>query len=226
MSVKYTVLQPESLDEISLAQYQKFLIASETIEGHFLNQKMISLFFLMCLSEALMIKKTSVDDLCTTINELFDEEQPLQKIFKIGNKEFGFIPNLEELTMGEFIDLDTYLGDWKEMHRAMAVLYRPVTNKYKDTYEIEQYESSDKYAEVMKYAGMGAVMGAVGFFWNLSNELIRASQASLQEELTQEIIQQLRSLQEDGDGTLASMHSQVEDLIKLTLPQDTTLESV
>ena len=224
--MKATVLQPESLDEISLAQYQKFLIASETIDGHFLNQKMLSLFCGMSLAEALMIKKTSVDDLVTSIVGLFEEKQPLQRIITIGNKKtkFGFIPNLEELTMGEFVDLDTYLGDWENMHKAMAVLYRPVIREYGDTYEIEPYKGADKYEEVMKFAGMGAVNGAVGFFWSLSQELIKATQHSLAEELTQEITQQLHSSLKNGDGTLASMHS-LEELLKVLIePQELTLE--
>jgi len=222
--MKATITVPTSLNEISLAQYQKFLIASESIDGHFLNQKMVSLFCGMSLSEALMIRKTDVDDIVHTVNELFEKDQELQKTFKIGDVTFGFIPNFEELTMGEFIDLDTYLGDWQQMHKAMAVLYRPVIEERKDKYRIEDYVSSDKYAEVMKYAGLGAVLGSVGFFWNLSKELIAATQRSLAEEMHQEIIQQLDSLQESGDGTLASMHSQVNDLIELNKQQDTTLE--
>ena len=110
------------------------------------------------------------------------------------------------------------------MHKAMSVLYRPVTKKYKDTYEIEQYESSDKYAELMKFAGMGAVMGATLFFYRLSKELIAASQASLVEEMTQEITQQLDSLEKNGDSIQASMLSQVKDLIELNKQQSTILE--
>ena len=219
--MKATVNFPESLDEISLLQYQKFLIEEEKLEGHFLNQVMLSLFLGMELSEVLMISKKSTDDLLESITELFNAEQPLQRTFTIKGVKFGFIPNLEEISMGEFVDLDTYLGSWEDMHKAMAVLYRPVTKEYKDTYDIEEYESSDKYAEVMKYAGMGVVQGATLFFYNLSKELIVSSQRSLTEELTQEIIQQLDSSAKSGDGILASMHSQVKDLVELSKPQST-----
>lgn len=213
--MKYVVNQPTSLDEISLLQYQKFLKASETIDGHFLNQKMISLFCGMSLSEALMISKKDVNELVRDISALFENEEPLQKTFKIKGVEFGFIPNLDNITMGEFIDLDTYMGNWDDMHKAMAVLYRPVTKKYKDTYEIEQYESSDKYADVMKFAGMGVVQGSTFFLLNLSKALITASQHSLMEELTQEITQQLDSSGKNGDGIQASMLSQMKDLMEL-----------
>ena len=37
--------------------------------------------------------------------------------------EYGFIPNLDDMSFGEYVDLDTYIGDWQNIHRAMAVLY-------------------------------------------------------------------------------------------------------
>lgn len=222
--MKFVVNQPTSLDEISLAQYQKFLIEEEKLDGHFLDQVMLSLFLGMELSEVLMIRKTDTDELIQAIADLFNQDSPLQKTFKIKDIEFGFIPNLEDITMGEFVDLDTYMGDWQQMHKAMAVLYRPVTKRYKDTYEIEPYNGTkDEMCELMKYAGMGVVQGATLFFYNLSKALISASQHSLQDELIQEITQQLNSLEKDGDGTHQSTLSQVKDLIELTKQHDTVL---
>jgi len=218
--MKYQILQPETLNEISLLQYQKFMQKSETAEGHFLNQIMISLFCGIPLADTLMIAKKSIDEVTTEIGNLFEQEPELQRTFKIGNKEFGFIPNLEEMSFGEFIDLDTNLGDWQKMHKAMATLYRPITVKNKDKYQIEEYEGTDKYSEVMQYAPLGVVMGAMVFFWNLSKELIKASQASLTEELMKETIQLLHSSDKNGDGIAASTHSLMESLMELSLPQD------
>ena len=53
--------------------------------------------------------------------ELFKEMQTDTSV------EFGFVPKLDELSFGEFIDLDKYLQDWDSMHKAMAVLFRPVS---------------------------------------------------------------------------------------------------
>lgn len=38
----------------------------------------------------------------------------------------GFLPKLDEITLGEFIDVESNIGDWQNIHKAMAVLYRPV----------------------------------------------------------------------------------------------------
>ena len=203
--MKATINVPENLNEISLKQYQRFLQVSEIMEGDMLNQKMVSIFCSIPFRDSLMIKRK---DIVTTANEigvLFEKEQALQRTFKVGKVEFGFIPSLEDITAGEFSDLDTYLGDWKEMHKAMAVLFRPITKRVGDKYLIEDYEGSDKYSEIMQFAPLGAVMGAVVFFYHLSKELANYSLASLQEELLQEVsTEQLTNLVKSGVGTEAS----------------------
>jgi len=225
IDMSYHILQPETLNEISLKQYQVFLKDSENIEGHFLNQRMVSLFCGLSLSETLMIKKSSIDEVVHDINQLFEGDQPLQQRFKIGKVEFGFIPSLEDMSFGEFVDLDTTIGNWDNMHEAMAVMFRPITQSKGDKYDIEPYEGLDKYKDIMRFAPLGVVFGATLFFWNLSKELLRVTQASLVEELEREISQAQHSLGENGDGTQAFMHLQEEDLRKLLKSLPNQLES-
>ena len=218
IDMSYHILQPETLNEISLKQYQVFLKDSENLKGHFLNQRMVSLFCGLSLSETLMIKKSSIDEVVGGINELFEGDQPLQQRFKIGSQEFGFIPSLEDMTFGEFVDLDSTIGDWDRMHEAMAIMFRPITSEVKDKYDIEPYEGLDKYKDVMRFAPLGAVFGATLFFWNLSKELLRVTQASLMEEL-KEISRELPNSGKNGGGIPASTLSQMESL-------DTLMESL
>ena len=205
--MKATIDVPENLNEISLKQYQRFLQMSEIMEGDMLNQKMVSIFCSIPFRYSLMIKRKDIVSTANEISSLFEKEQELQRTFKIGKVEFGFIPSLEDITAGEFSDLDTYLGDWQEMHKAMAVLFRPITKKIGDKYLIEDYEGSAKYSELMQFAPLGAVMGAVVFFYRLSKELGRHSLASLQEEILQEAesMGQPINLVKSGAGTEASM---------------------
>ena len=87
----------------------------------------------------------------------------------------------------------------------MAILFRPITKRIGDKYLIEDYEGSDKYSELMQFAPLGAVMGAVVFFYHLSKELANYSLASLQEELLAEAsTEQLTNLVKSGAGTAAS----------------------
>ena len=39
---------------------------------------------------------------------------------------------LDDMTLGEYIDLDNTLGEWQEMHKAMSILYRPITFQRKN----------------------------------------------------------------------------------------------
>jgi hypothetical protein len=85
--------------------------------------------------------------------------------------KFGFIPKLDDITLGEFVDLDNYIGDWQQIHKAMAVLYRPITFQKGDLYLIEEYEGSDKYSEIMEDAPVNVALGAVVFFYRLGSVL-------------------------------------------------------
>ena len=108
MEVKVKV--PESLDEISLGQYQKFLKVNENVkEGDFLLQKMVEIFCNIKLSHVLLIKFTSINEIVAHLTSLFDKEHKLRPTFKIKDMEFGFIPDLEEMSFGEYVDLETHL---------------------------------------------------------------------------------------------------------------------
>jgi hypothetical protein len=50
------------------------------------------------------------------------------------------------------------------MHKAMAVLFRPIKKKQGTKYLIEDYEGSHKYSELMKEIPLDVVMGAMVFF--------------------------------------------------------------
>jgi hypothetical protein len=120
-----------------------------------------------------------------TLNTLLQAKPKLTRTFKLGVYEFGFIPKLEDITSGEFIDLETYLGDTETLHKAMAVLFRPIKSKVKDLYIIEEYESADKYSEVLKYMPLDIALGAMLFFWTLLNDCGNALSHYIQNEVEQ-----------------------------------------
>ncbi len=163
--MKLELFIPTNLSEIKLAQYQKFLkIAEANEDSEFLHQKMVQYFCGVDLRDIANIKHRQVMEITASINEMFKVSHKLIPRFKMGGVEFGFIPNLENITQGEFVDLDTYISDWQEMHKAMAVLFRPITKKVNDKYQIEDYNGSITYSEVMKHAPLDVVLGATVFF--------------------------------------------------------------
>jgi hypothetical protein len=216
MKIELTI--PTTLNDIKLVQYQKFLsIAKDNEESEFLQQKMVQLFCGIDLKDVAQIRYKDVAEITANINNLFTKENHLIQRFKMGGVEFGFIPNLDEMSTGEYMDLDTYITDWDTMHNAMAVLYRPITNKLGNKYQIEEYKGSITYAEVMRHAPLDVVLGAMVFFYNLGNDLLKSTINYLEKNQEVQDILTKHNLENVGDGIQVSMlllKETLEDLMK------------
>ena len=127
---------------------------------------------------------------------MFEEKPQLVKEFDMGGESYGFIPNLQDMSFGEYIDLDTFIGDMENIHKAMAVLYRPIKVKDKDRYLIEDYKGEE--TNIMKDMPMDAVLSSILFFHNLGMDLSKAMLNSLEEEEMNIVQQQI--LEESGVG--------------------------
>ena len=216
MKIELTI--PTTLNDIKLAQYQKFLsIAKDNEESEFLQQKMVQLFCGIDLKDVAQIRYKDVAEITANINNLFTKENVFIQRFKMGGVEFGFIPNLDEMSTGEYMDLDTYITDWDTMHNAMAVLYRPITNKMGNKYQIEDYKGSITYADVMRHAPLDVVLGAMVFFYNLGNDLLKSTINYLETNQEVQNILTKHNLENVGDGIQVSMlllKETLEDLMK------------
>jgi len=209
--MKLEITIPEKLNEITLGQYQQWLKVAEGKEiTPFLQQKMIEIFCNVTLKQVLMIKASDVDTITNDIAKVFEEKPKLVTMFKLNEMEFGFIPKLDEMTFGEYVDLDSYLPNWDTMHKAMNVLFRPVTYKKKEKYLVSDYEGSGKYD--LRNMTLDVVFGSVVFFWNLKNELQKhiLNYLANQKEVT--ISQRLKDLLKNGDGINQSMDWPMETL--------------
>ena len=218
--MKLEITIPTKLSEIKLSQYQAFLnIAKDNEDSEFLHQKMVQIFCGIDLKDIALIKYKDVNEITASINNMFTSSNQLIPKFKLGGTEFGFIPNLEDMTFGEYTDLDTYITDWDMMHRAMAVLYRPIKkNGLNGTYEIQDYNGTVTYGDVMKYAPLDVVLGATVFFYNLGNALLNATINYLEKDTEVQNILQQGNLGKDGDGIVQSMlllKETLQDLTKL-----------
>ena len=208
--MKLTLNIPESLSEVTLDQYQQWLKVAEDKEmNNFLQQKMIEIFCGITLKQVMLIKAKDIESIVVQISKLFNQkENKFIDRFKYQEKDFGFVPELSEMTFGEYVDLDTYLADWQLMHKAMSVLYRPITFKKKNQYLIEDYETADKYN--MKQITLDIVFGSMVFFWNLRNELQSHILSYLANQTEVPISQELRDSLKNGAGINLSMDWQME----------------
>ena len=208
MNINITI--PTDLSEITLRQYKHFLKIQKTVDDEkFLSAKIIEIFCGVNLEDVMQIKFNDSEFIVDTLTKMFEQKPKLVTKFKLNNKEYGFHPQLDDLTLGEYIDLDTFIGDWENIEKAMAVLYRPIVSKLKDKYSIEDYKVG-KDAEILDMP-MDAVLSSIFFLWNLGMDLSQAMMNYLDKEEVQALTQYLNS-QPNGGGI-----TQFTDLLKETL---------
>ena len=181
MKKSFTLEVPMSIDDIPLHRYQKYVKIieenKESSDQEFLSLKLLSIFCNITMKDAYKMPLAKYDSLLKHLSKLLSSKPKLQTRFtmkdKIGKKvEFGFLPNLDKMTLGEYIDAERYLTDWQKIHKAMAVLYRPIVAGNKDFYKIEKYNGTDKYADVMKDAPASIALGSILFFFEFRDRIV------------------------------------------------------
>ena len=219
---------PQKLEAIKLRQYQEYLKIqkeNEDVEdsGNFLNSKCIQIFCGLTLKESYNLPVKMFDGVLKQIGECFEEPTPLIKEFSMTGSNgvevsFGMIPALDEMTFGEYVDLESFISDWSNMHKAMAVLYRPITFNKNGKYLIEDYDGSDKYWEVMKDAPVNVALGAMVFFYRLGKKLSKYTMDYLQHQQTLQDSKSDKALEKSGDGINQFTHlleEKYQELMKL-----------
>ena len=171
--MKLSVKIPSGLNEITLRQYKEFLKIQENADNEkHLQAKIIEIFCQMELKNVMLLKASDCDIIVEKITKIFDQKPELVTNFKLGKTEYGFIPQLDEISLGEYIDLDTYIGDWDNMEKAMAVLYRPVVLKVKDKYTIADYNVG--MDDIILDIPMDAVLSSIFFFVEFRSGLVES----------------------------------------------------
>lgn len=212
--MKVTV--PSSLSEITLSQYLRYLDAVKESEKNdnksYLDVKTLEIFCNLTLEQVLEIEYSFVSSISDRIKVVLKQEPDLVKKFVVGDLTFGWIPKLDDLKYGEFLDLNSNISEWDTMVVAMGVLYRPVIKIDKSRrYLIEDYKG-DTYHDALKQMPMDAVVGAMVFFWNLGLDCTTFIMKHLEMEAGEMSFQKQLNLVEDGVGMQQSMNSLMETL--------------
>ena len=101
-----------------------------------------------------------------------EQDSSLKKIIEIEGIEYGFHPDLDSITLGEYADIETFIKNGVEKHlpELMAVLYRPIKEKKNDIYIIDAYDGDIRLrTEEMKKMSAGQVQNALVFFYLLGS---------------------------------------------------------
>ena len=212
MRIKINI--PDSLHDITLGQYQDYLEAQEKIDDDYeLGSRMIEIFCKIPVQDVFQFRMSHITNIQKTLIKIFEHKtETLINRFKVHDIEFGFIPSLDEMTFGEYVDIDTYIKDWKQMHKAMAVLYRPIETKYEDRYNIVGYDG--KETDIMKDMPLSVCFSSIVFFYNLGIELSQIMMGYM-DQMSPTQKQQLEALELNGGGISQFSHSlkvMLEDL--------------
>ena len=156
-----------------------------------------------------LVKELSLRDVAVIMGKIAElqskQDTTLKKVIEIDGVEYGMHPNLDDITLGEYADIETFIknGIEKNMPELIAVLFRPVKERNGEAYTIEAYDGDITIrAEQMKKMSADQVQSSMVFFWSLGNELLKILPSYLMER-TQEIAKglQTETLPKDGDGS-------------------------
>jgi len=230
MAKKFIELQvPQTLNDITLEQYQKYMKvmdahkdAEETDElTNFLNMKLVEIFCNISLKEVDKISVRGFNKVLEIVNKAFQEKPKIITRFKLRNVDMGFIPKLNDISLGEYIDIESNISDWQKMHIVMSVMYRPVNFKLGDKYDIAPYESNEEIKEIMKDMPMDVVISSMVFFYDLGKVLLRAIPKYMEMNLSKKDMQLLEAhLVKNGGGINQFTHLLKEMSANLTKLQN------
>jgi hypothetical protein len=211
---------PSSMKEITVDQWMKFTAMTKDIvdDEVFLMEKTVEILCNIPLETVRKIQYQSVSHMCAALSDILEQDPQFERSFVMDGIEYGFIPQLDDISFGEYVDLDTFLTDENNLHKAMAVLYRPIKQKFSDHYLIEDYDPGTK--KKMKSMPIYYALGALGFFLNLKNELLNNTLNYLEQTTLNLTPQQRLDLQKNGAGIRASGTVLEEALQNLTMSQD------
>ena len=137
-----------------------------------------------------LIKELALSDVAVIMSKVGElqakQDTKLKRIIEINGVEYGFMPDLDSISLGQYADIETFIknGIDKNLPELMAVLYSPIKLKKNDIYIIEPYDGDIRLrAEEMKQMSAEQVQSALMFFFALGKKLSEIMPLYLMERL-------------------------------------------
>lgn len=218
--MKVDIQIPKSLSDVPLKNYQEFLsYMDKDLSNAELERIMVEK--VMGIPREVVDKMTldSYSLIVLKLNQLFSSKKGLVRRFTYNGVEYGLIPDLHDMTMGEIMDADSY-QEWKDAHKLMAILYRPIKQKLKGKYTIDDYDGTTQgkgleRANMFLELGVDIPLGAKVFFWSIESRLLSYIQRYSQKEVQRLKASMIADSARSGAGTPFSMDLSEVDLVRL-----------
>ncbi len=201
---------PTGLNDIPLYKYLQFMQIDESASDEFKAKRMLHLFCGVLPSDFKNIKHQDVENLLFKVGKVLNSQPKFQRRFVLEGVEYGFIPNLDEMTFGEFVDIDGVKDYKKDMGKLMSILFRRVVEKSGQRYLIAPYENKFDFRDMPT----GVALGALVFFWTIGRDCLTATQNYTKK--AEKRTRRLKEFQKSGDGMAQSLDYAMETLTKLT----------
>lgn len=199
------VIIPQDLNEINLGQMMQLSdIEKMEIEEVDKAKKVIKLLVNNVNDDN--IDRIKVTDLLVMYQKLCamtNTQTSLIKLMSIDGIKYGFNPDIENISTGEFMDIDMLCKKMdKNLHQIMAILYREVTTEGEGKYLIKEYDAEiEDRAKLFKDKMPASVaQSCLVFFYRLGKDYLKGTMESLKEE--QKVKEVLTSVK-GGDGILS-----------------------
>ena len=137
-----------------------------------------------------LVKELALSDVSIIMSKIGEmqakQNTNLKRLIKINGVEYGFHPDLDKITLGEYADIESFIknGIDKNLPELCAVLYRPVKEKKNNIYVIEAYDGDIRMRmEEMKKMTAEQVQSALVFFYTFVEVLSKTMQLYLMDRL-------------------------------------------
>ena len=135
-----------------------------------------------------LVKELALSDVANIMSKIGElqakQDTKLKRIIEVNGVEFGFHPDFDAITLGEYADVEQFIknGIDTNLPELMAILYRPIKEKKNDIYIIDAYDGDiTMRTEEMKMMSAEQVQSALFFFYNFVKELSEIMQLYLME---------------------------------------------
>jgi hypothetical protein len=227
--MKIKITYPESWADIKLSQYLRYYKVVkpyvDTEDYDKISLETAALHFCEVPAEHLYkLPETTLNKIKSTIHNLTSTNKlPLVRKFTVGETTYGFIPELDSMAYGEYLDLVAYFKDtWTNLPIIFSILYRPVVKQLGNTYTISPYNGTeDSRIELFNHTlTMDVVFGAISFFLDLQIDLLNStllySVETLKKSTDPQVLAVLEDLEKNGTDI-----TQLQSLLTTTLPSST-----
>ena len=138
-----TILVPTSLKDVKLHQMLAYESLKPEMDDTQRQLEAVSIFCELTMTEVMAMPFDILQKAVERITLMLTEQPEFTPRFKMDGVEYGFIPNLDDMSVGEFIDIENYCKEKHDLWKVMSVLYRPVTHSGQNgRYEVAPYSAN------------------------------------------------------------------------------------